>query len=386
LKVLLLSHYFESHAGGIELVVSRLAREFAARGVEVRWAATEPRRQPRDSPDPVGRVPMHSFNLVERVTGLPYPIWTPTSYPALLRAVRWADVVHLHDAIYFGSQLAGAYARRLRKPIVVTQHVGAIPFRSRTYRLLHHVANALFTEPLLRRSDRVVFVSDRVRSELAGVRLLSEPQTIYNGVDTRLFSPVSADPASVRERLGLDPRKTTFLFVGRFSPKKGLARIREAAARLPEIQWVLIGWGNEDPASWRLPNVIVAGRQSQASLPNWYRAADLLVLPSVGEGFPLVVQEAMACGTPCLVSEETRDGCLPARELLFSAGNEGASCTDAANDLAADLSGLADARRRVEEFSRSYWSWTACADAYVRIYRELSNVDPTASAPKPRGR
>ena len=48
---------------------------------------------------------------------------------------------------------------------------------------------------------------------------------------------------------------------------------------------------------------------SQAELPPLYQAADLLVLPSVGEGFPLVVQEAMACGTPALVGDETAAGC-----------------------------------------------------------------------------
>ncbi len=371
MKVLFLSHHFESQGGGIELVVGRLARELSARGVEVRWAATRQRRDTGLASDSIARVPMHSFNLVERLTGLPYPIWTPTSYPALVRAVRWADVIHVHDAIYFGSQLAGAYARRHGKPLVLTQHVGAIPFRSRTYRFLHWLANRCFSEPALRRADRVVFVSDRVRSEFADIPFRAEPVTIYNGVDTGTFSPGSPDRASLRERLGLAPDRATFLFVGRFSAKKGLARIREAAARLTAIQWALVGWGNEDPAAWRLPNVVVAGRQPQGALADWYRAADLLVLPSVGEGFPLVVQEAMACGTPCLVSEETRDGCVPARELLHSAGREGGNFTQAAAALAEDRSALERERASVAEFAGERWSWGACADRYLRIFVSL---------------
>ena len=374
MKLLLLSHYFESHGGGIELVVSRLAREFAARGVSVRWAATEVRRRRRPFQDSVERVPMHSFNLIERATGLPYPIWAPFSYPALVRAVRWADVVHVHDAIYFGSQIAGGYARRFRKPFVVTQHVGAIPFRSPAYRIMHAFANRWFTEPLLRRSDRVVFVSDRVREEFADVRLRAPAETIYNGVDPAVFSPGSESRGAVRSRLGLDPDRTTFLFVGRFSPKKGLARIRDAAAAMPGVQWVMVGWGNEDPSAWGFPNVLVPGRVAQDRLPDWYRAADLLVLPSVGEGFPLVVQEAMACGTPCLVSEETREGCVPARDLLLSAGPGSRDFTDAASAFAERSGALLARSSAVAEFAAREWSWTTCAEAYLRVYRGLADA------------
>jgi len=78
-----------------------------------------------------------------------------------------------------------------------------------------------------------------------------------------------------------------------------MARIR------PEITWVFAGWGHLNPADWDLPNVVVFSDLAGSSLAALYQASELLVLPSKGEGFPLVIQEALACGLPVVCSAET---------------------------------------------------------------------------------
>jgi len=370
-NVLLLSHFFESHGGGIELVVRRLAREFARGGLEVRWAATAERDRPAEPVADLRRVPMHSFNSIERATGFPYPIWTPTSYPALVESLRWADVIHVQDAVYFGSQLAWRYARAKRKPFVLSQHVGRIPVPSRLYRTMQGVAMRIFTRPMIRGADAVAFAADGVRAELGGMRRVGAIRVIYNGVDVETFHAGGGESVdSLRSRLGLDREKPIFLFVGRFSPKKGLEKIREAASAIPGIQWVVIGSGGPDPAAWNLPNVVLPGRQEPEKLGDWYRAADLFVLPSIGEGFPLVLQEAMACGTPCLVTEETRGGCLPARPHLLSAGPGSRDFTARCAELERDVPGLRKARAGVASFAAAAWSWKRCADQYRELYAE----------------
>jgi len=348
--------------------VRHLAETLALRGDEVSWAATiEPRRRPPFRPG-IRRIEMHSFNLVEKATEFPYPIWTPARYPALLRAVEAADVVHVHDAVYFGSQLAGWYAHRRGKKLVVTQHVGRIPFPSLAYRGMQTAADRVFTRPLLRTADRVACVSDRVRNEFSGVRTKHPAEVVENGVDRDVFSPGTEERIALRVRLGLDPSRPVFLFVGRSSPKKGLGLVREAAAALSGAQWVLIGGEGGRGERGDLPNLRNVGRLPQESLPDWYRAADLLVLPSVGEGFPLVLQESMACGTPALVSEETRQGCPAAAEWLLDAGPRGRDFLAACRKAMRDGFGGDVKRRRVAEFARSRWSWETCADRYRELY------------------
>ena len=369
LRVLLLTHFFESHGGGIELVVRHLAREFAGRGVEVRWAATAEKDRPAPPAPDFQRVPMHSFNFVERVSGFPYPIWTPTGYPALVRSLRWADVIHVHDAVYFGSQLAWQFSKAAGKPFVLTQHIGEFP-AGFVYRTLQRTAMTFFSGPLIRRADAVAFVGDGVRAELRHLRAEGDTRVIYNGLDREVFHPSDEPVDALRRRLGLHPGGPILLFAGRFSPKKRLDRIREAAAALPGIRFVLVGSGRPDPADWKLSNVLVPGRQAPERLADWYRAADLFVLPSVGEGFPLVLQEAMACGTPCLVTEETREGCLAAKPHLLSAGSGAREFVDRCDELARDLPRLRAMRADVAALAAATWSWSRCADEYLEMYRD----------------
>ena len=74
---------------------------------------------------------------------------------------------------------------------------------------------------------------------------------------------------------------------------------------MPDIIWLLAGWGPIVPETWGLSNVRVERGRSGETLAPLYQVADLLVLPSVGEGFPLVIQEAISCGLPVLCTPET---------------------------------------------------------------------------------
>jgi glycosyltransferase involved in cell wall biosynthesis len=154
------------------------------------------------------------------------------------------------------------------------------------------------------------------------------------------------------------------LFVGRFVEKKGLPLLRELARRAPSDLFVFVGWGPDDPARWGLANVRAVGALPQSALADYYVGADLLLLPSVGEGFPLVVQEAMACGLPALISPETMEGAPDAAAVIASAPLEVESWLEAIRRL--DAMPAEQQRDAATRFA-GRWNWDEVADRYAEV-------------------
>jgi glycosyltransferase involved in cell wall biosynthesis len=307
-KLLTVSQYFESHRGGIEIVAGKLAREFARAGVDVVWLATDATPAPDFAAEPRLRAQaLVATNIAERHVGLPYPILAPRAYADIAREVRRADVVLIHDALYLTSIAAYLAARWIGRPVAVVQHIGAVPFKNPILRWTMAIANRLVTRSVLARSDQTVFISETTARQFEGLTYRTRPEVIFNGVDTEIFAPPSGDDevAAARRHFGLPVGSLVALFVGRFVEKKGLPVLERLARARPDVMFAFAGWGPLDPRAWKLPNVRVFDTLAGASLARLYRASNSLVLPSTGEGFPLVVQEALACGLSVICGSET---------------------------------------------------------------------------------
>jgi phosphatidylinositol alpha-1,6-mannosyltransferase len=380
MRITLVTHYYPAHRGGVERIAGQLAERLARAGTaQISWHASD-----CDPPPPPGPglscTPARSWNVAERRLGVPYPVWTPGALRQLARACRTADVVHLHDCLYLPNLVAFAAARRARRPVLVTQHIGHVPYRNRLLRAALSAANRVCGAWVLGKADQVVFESDTVREYfLRFVRFRSSPLLVQNGVDTQTFVPATpGERQQLRARLGVTAGATLFLFLGRFVEKKGLPVLRALAERFPRAHWLFAGWGPLDPSGWGRPNVSVVHSPASGELSALYQAADLLLLPSVGEGFPLSVQEAMACGTPAMIGAETAAGCPQAGELLL---REVTGTDDTAARWAARVEALLAApsileamRPRVAAFAREHWSWERCAAGYTEILRACASA------------
>jgi glycosyltransferase involved in cell wall biosynthesis len=174
------------------------------------------------------------------------------------------------------------------------------------------------TVDALRRADGVVAVSQDLEARVLALGVRPERiRVIYNGVDAGLFHPGCA--AGARARLGLPAGKLILLSIGNLVPVKGFDVLLEALAQLvrAEVEFTcyLVGQG---PARAQLEQqvhrsglagrVVLVGPRPHPELPDWYRAADLFVLPSRSEGVPNVLLEAMACGVRVVA---TRVGGVP---------------------------------------------------------------------------
>ncbi|ACS38216.1 MSMEG_0565 family glycosyltransferase [Methylorubrum extorquens] len=287
------------------------------------------------------------------------------------------DVFHAHDGIG-GNALATLKRRRL------------IPGFVRT---VHHVDS--FSDPLLaewqdrsiREATRLLCVSrtwaDWIRDDLG-----AEADIVGNGVDLSVFrsEPTEAD-AAVRERWGLG-QGPVILSVGGFEERKNALGIIEAIARLrarySQAQLVVAGGVSLlDHATYRArcrsalaaagltvgrgAAVIETGPVPQAVLPALYRVADALAFPSWKEGFGLCVLEAMACGTPAIVSRRPPfTEYLAATDALFvDPADPDAIAAAMAEALATDTRARLRAAGQVRVVAHS---WRACAERNLNTY------------------
>jgi glycosyltransferase involved in cell wall biosynthesis len=176
-------------------------------------------------------------------------------------------------------------------------------------------------------SHVVLCNSDSLRNQALALRMAPEAKLRLlgsgssNGVDVERFSP---GPGSLRARLGLPPDAPVVGFVGRLTRDKGLPELVEAfdailAAR-PQAHLLLVGWfdASEDALDRGLrsriknhPHIHMTGYVADTA--PYYRAMDVMVLPTWREGFPNVVLEAAASGIPVVTTLCTgsRDSVVP---------------------------------------------------------------------------
>jgi glycosyltransferase involved in cell wall biosynthesis len=396
MRVLIGSAYFESHRGGIEIVAGRLARELQRRGAEVTWFATDSSLPPQTGSGIAASLPIQAWNITERRLGIPLPLPGPAGIAAIWRHVRNADAVLLHDSLYPTNVVAMLAARWHRKPVVLTQHIAGIQYRNPLLRGIMRAANALIARPMLASAHQVVFISEAVAAQFAHLRFKAEPRLIFNGVDTDVFRLAGAafDKGQARASLGLPADGPLVLFVGRFVEKKGLHLIERLARRRPDLTFALAGWGPIEPTGWRLPNVHVLSDLQGSTLVPLYQSSDVFLLPSVGEGLPLVLQEALACGLPVICGQETAAADPGARARIEGVAIEGVdpdtavAALDARIDrVLADNSAIrraANAEAR-HAYVRARYSWSEAARVYLSIMESLvEKAPPLAVGELPR--
>jgi starch synthase len=368
LRLLTVTHFFESHGGGIERVAGQLCRQFAALGATAVWAASDADDPPLCAIDPV---PLPCVNPTENLTGLPMPIPGVQGIRTLSQQVRRSDVVVIHDALYVTSILALLMAKAQGKRTILIQHIAGIPFSSPVLRLLVGAANFLVTRPMLWAADERVFISDTVRRELLGHRSQSGV-LLFNGVDHAIFHPAEGRSPEPEALAGITvpTGSRRVLFVGRYVEKKGLKILRALAKSRPDLAFYLAGSGPIRPGEWGLANVHDLGPRSQQALADLYRWAELLLLPSVGEGYPLVIQEAMACGLPVVCGAPSDCADPDAARWLRGVGidladPEGSArrCSEAIDHFA-----LTDAERGdMAQYALRRYDWGAMAKRLIAL-------------------
>jgi glycosyltransferase involved in cell wall biosynthesis len=313
-----------------------------------------------------------------------------------------ADVVHVHWPHHGLLSLSGL--RRLPGPVVWTLHdmwaltggchyagacakylvrCDACPqLRSRAGDL---AARQWENKRRLYADKRMLFVtcSRWLASEARRSALLAEAEvrTVPNAIDADVFCP--GDRAAARKKFGLPPEAFVVLFASArtYDPRKGFEFLRRAAQG-QNCVIALMGESKSAPPE----GTVALGRVSgDASLAAAYRAADILVAPSLEDNLPNTVMEAAACGVPAVGFNV---GGVPE---LIDDGKSGFVVTPGSVEGIADaIKRLADPelRRRFAENARKKtlveFAYPVVAEKYLDVYRQAAEYCSSASTRRTR--
>ena len=368
MKILSVSNFFDTHGGGLERVAGHLCREFTKLGYEALWAACDGDGLPES---PAEIIALRCTNSIEKSTGLPIPLPGLRSLTRLWKAVRRSDLVVIHDALYLSSIATMVMAKLAGKQTVLIQHIGSITFASTLLTVVMKIANTIVTKPMMHSASRVVFISATVREEFASVAAKREPLLVFNGVDTNVFlSHRDGNNSGATSQFGLPTSKPLAVFVGRLVEKKGLEIVRQLALIQPGWSFAIVGRGPIDPTKWQADNVFVLGQLSQTALARLYNASDVLLLPSVGEGYPLVIQEAMACGLPTVTGDVASRADPDATKWLTGVAIDLSDPTGSARRCGAAIDRVRECppdRDEMSEYAKSTYSWQRMARAVASV-------------------
>ena len=265
------------------------------------------------------------------------------------------------------------------RPLVLTIHDLSFLHYPRNFRAGKRLYLRLFTQWSVRRARRVIAPSESTRRDILDHYGVPDARVdrIYYGLDPMFHPLPRSQVADFRSRQGLPER--FLLFVGTLEPRKNVTRLVEAYARLPQDRPPLYivggkGWLYDEvfarvEALHLSGSVRFVGYVPGHELPWWYNAAELLVYPSLYEGFGLPPLEAMACGTPVVTSSVSS---LP--EVVGSAGRT-VDPTDLDALAGAMAQVLADASLRQTMQAAglaqaSTFSWPRAARQTVSSYRQ----------------
>jgi glycosyltransferase involved in cell wall biosynthesis len=292
-------------------------------------------------------------------------VWLPLTIDSFLRQtfrqVR-PEIVHIQDPSPLGQAVIHE-AQRQAIPVIITHHPGseiAAPYLHDVNPYLKRLTEKAVWKYFiahLNQADQVA-VPSRYSAGLVKDHGVQVPvQTIHCGVQLEVFRPRKDHDCSVRQRYGLDPEKTLFLYVGRVDVEKNLEVMLHAMAKVQrtDVQFAIAGRGFREAALRKLAVELKLGRRvrflgavEHAALPNLLNCADVFVMSGSAESFSIATLEAMACGKPILAA---RGGALP--ELVSHGWNGCLFHPTSPEDAAHWIEAMAEAPERLVEMGKN---------------------------------
>lgn len=382
MRILLVTNYQPPHKGGIEYAAGSLKRCWEECGHLVTWLTTDIPRG--GAPSTLDNIRIPALNLFESLFQINSPVISPLSYREIGLEVMAHDVVNVHSLAPGLTSAALRAALKFKRPTVVTQHVGVIPLKIPLLDTVQEKVISRSASRLIREGALLTFVGKAVRDWFVDHAKLPEDRVFMTpaGIDQHDFYFVSdRERYQYRSKWNIEGNKLNVLFVGRFYEKKGLPLLHDVAQRCPSAHFTLVGSGPINPAGWNLPNVQVIPHVSTAELRELYGSHDVFIMPSVGEGWPAVVPQAMACGLACLISEETFEGYGQDPQAFLICERDADVIARMLAELVAGKIPAQTLRNEISDYAMNIWDWKRTANTYLDLFNRVIKAAPKVQMP-----
>lgn len=378
MKILQITPYFLPHNGGIERYVYNLSGSLVQNGHEVEiWTSNIPETKEEEE---LNGIRVRRFKCFG--TPLRNPI-VPGFFRAIKRDIQDFDLIHAH-MIYSTAAISGIYMKQKSGlPLVITHH-GRMIFEEPWKDMIVSVYEKLFIKEILKGADRIVALSNSDSEFLGSFNKINKINVIPNGIDIIKKDPqpdLDFDQFLMKNEIF---NKNIIFFAGRLIESKGLNflidSIDKYKSNLDNSNFIVVIAGKGPHFKnlqfqcqrYKLTHLVkFIGDLPFCNIIKIYHKSKIFILPSISEGFPTTVLEAMYFGIPVIATDipvmrqyfsdtailvPPRDPVCLGKAILYLMQNP---------DIGRELS------RKGKEKVIKEFTWDKIVQQYLKLYNEL---------------
>lgn len=316
-------------------------------------------------------------------------LFTPAIGDALRRKLPDVDIVHSQMPFVYPTWIAGRRALAANKPLFYNQRGVFHPMRLRYRGLKKKIYIDLMEKPIMRRASGLIALTPEEVDSYRALGMKTACHVIPNGIDVRDFRREARSDAL--SDFGISDSQQVILFLGRLHSVKGADLLMEAFARIaqrhPDSVLVLAG-PDEDNIVGTLQSlastqslahrVFLTGMVSGEQKLDLLGRANLFVLPSMGEGLSMAVLEALASGTPVILSPECNLPIVEQAGAGLVVERDADRLAGAISQLLTDPEALKIMGERAYALARDQFGWPAILNRLEALYQDAIITPRTA--------
>jgi glycosyltransferase involved in cell wall biosynthesis len=374
MKILQVAPYFKPYIGGQESYIYNLSKKLIEMGHDVHVLTSNyPKTNYFEQIDGI---------TIERKDIKMRPLRNPVSmgFFDVGKIADQFDVVHMHNSYAFSSMVTAYYKNKMDFPLILTSH-GKLGFGVNYKDLFVKFYSNRVASKILEKVDRIVMLSKSQGDYVAfnNPHISDKIKIIPNALDLKLFKELDINSNENEKDC------FTFLYIGQLIKRKGLKWLIKAFKIVKkensQIKLILVGEGDQrkyfeqmvDDMGLKGSVEFKGGINDKLEIASIYKNSDVFVLPSLSEGLPTVILEAMYYGLPVIatdilgIKEHFKD-----YAILVPPRNE-KELADAMINLFDDckLNKAIRSSKKCKKLIETKYSWDCVAKQYEELYEDI---------------